>query len=222
MAINESLVQGIQDALGVAIVPSLTEASALSDLFEAYVYSIVLDAARDLGAQIEYRNLAGATTQFVFRTSPGFIFSKAQPYTYAVIALPDSALLEAHLGIRVAGKSDVLHECDVAVLHRSEAETCRQNSVDPRSAKLIMAVECKFYTVSLPLGLARSFIGLSVDMRADSCHFVVNTSSDTIEKLLAHHARHWEHQLVPGAAVEVNRLRNSFQTVFKNFTAVNR
>jgi len=161
-------------------------------------------------------NDLGAVLQFVFRTSPGFIFSTAQPYTYAVISLPGSPL-----GVQMAGRSEVLHECDVAVLPRAEAETCRQNNVHPRSSKLILAVECKFYTVSLPLHLARSFIGLGVDIGVEGCHFVVNTNSDVIEKLLTHHKRRWEHKLVPGAALEVGRLRNSFQTTFKNFIAVN-
>jgi hypothetical protein len=222
MPVNDTLVDAIQSALGDTVVPSLTTSSAASDLFEAYILTIVLDAARDLGAQVEYRNLSGVTTQFVFRTSPGFIFSTAQPYTYAVISLPGSPLLEAHIGVQMAGKSEVLHECDVAVLPRAEAETCRQNNVHPRSSKLILAVECKFYTVSLPLHLARSFIGLGVDIGVEGCHLVMNTNSDVIEKLLSHHKRYWEHQLVPGAAREVSRLRNSFQTTFKNFIAKNR
>ena len=221
MAVSDELLNAVQSALGPAIVPSLSTSSASSDLFEAYVLGIVLDAARDLGAQVEYRNRNGPTNQFVFRTSPGFIFSTAQLYTYASIALPNAPLIEAHMGVQVAGRSEVLHECDVAVLPHTEAQTCRVNSVHPRSSKLILAVECKFYTVSLPLHLARSFIGLGVDIGAGDCHFVVNTNSYVIEKLLAHHKRHWEHQLVPGAPLVVGRLRNSFQIAFKNFIAKN-
>jgi hypothetical protein len=222
MPVSDTLLDAIQSALGAAVTPGLSTSSDPSDVFEAYILSIVLDAAVEVGAQITYRNINGPTTQFVFRTSPGFIFSTAQPYAFAVIDFPDCPLLEAHIGIRVAGKSEVLHECDVAVLPQTEAQTCRQNNVHPRSSKLVLAVECKFYTVSLPLGLARSFIGLGVDFGTVGCHFVVNTESEVIEKLLAHHRRNWEHQVLPETPVNVDRLRNSFQKAFKNFIAKNR
>jgi hypothetical protein len=222
MTVNDALLDAIQSSLGGAVTPSLTTSSASTDLFEAYILSIVLDAASELGAQIEYRNINGPTNQFIFRTSPGFIFSTAQLYTYAAIAFPNCPLLEGHIGVRVAGRSEVLHECDVAVLPQTEAQTCRQNRVHPRSSKLVLAIECKFYTVSLPLDLARSFIGLGVDLGTAGSHFVVNTESEVIEKLLAHHGRNWEHQVLPEAQLNVDRLRNSFQKAFKNFIARNR
>jgi hypothetical protein len=221
MPVNNALLAAIQSALGIVVTPSLTASSDPSDLFEAYILSIVLDAAVDLGAQVEFRNANGVTNQFVFRTSPGFIFSTAQPYTYAAIALPNCPLLEAHIGVRIAGRSEVLHECDVAVLPQTEGQTCRQNRVHPRSSKLVLAVECKFYTVSLPLNLARSFIGLGVDIGTDESHSVVNTDSEVIEKLLAHHRRNWEHKVLPETPLNVDRLRNSFQKAFKNFIARN-
>ena len=222
MAITDDMINAIQASLGGMITPSLTSSSALGDLFEGYILSILLDAATELGGQIEYRNISGTTNQFLFRTSPGFIFSTAQAYTYAVIAFSNCPVLEAHVGVRVAGKSDVLHECDLAVLPQAEAQTCRQNMVHPRSAKLILAIECKFYTVSLPLDLARSFVGLGVDLSATGCYFVTNTASEVIERLLAHHSRHWEHNVFPQAQLNVNRLRNSFQKAFVNSIAKNR
>lgn len=221
MPVSDDLIVAIQSALGGTVVPSLTTSSAASDLFEAYILSIVLDAASELGAQIEYRNLNGPTGEFIFRTSPGYIFSTANLYTYAAIAFPNCPLLEAHLGVRVAGKSEVLHECDVAVLPQTEAQTCRDNDVHPRSSKLVLAVECKFYTVSVPLNLARSFIGLGVDLGTVACFFVVNTDSEVIERLLAHHRRNWEHKVLPETQLNADRLRNSFQKVFKNFIARN-
>jgi hypothetical protein len=216
---TDDLVAAIQDALGAAVAPSLTSSVGPSDLYEAYVFGIVLDAARDLNATIEYRNIQGPTNQFIFRTSPGYIFSGAQPYTYARIEFAGRPILEAHLGVLVEGRSQVLHECDVAVLHHTEAETCRRNGVHPRSSKLVLAVECKYYAVPLPLSQARSFMGLGVDLGTKGSQFVINTNSDSIEKLLAHHGRNWEHQLYPGSADAVGRLRGSFQNVFKNFIA---
>ncbi len=220
MAINDDLLNGFQAALGQLVTPTLTSASKTSDLFEAYILGIVLDAAVSEGAQITYRDVTGnLTSQFVFRSSPGFIFSDEQPYTYAVVDFDGCPLLEAHVGVRVAGRSDVLHECDVCVLYRSEAATCRRNRVHPRSAKVLLAVECKFYGASLPLGLARSFMGLGSDLGANHCYIVVNTTSPTVEKLLTHHDRPWEHEIQPNSTLAITRLKNAFQKVFRNFVA---
>lgn len=214
------LVQEIRNALGAAVLPNLTAASAASDLYEAYVFGIVLDAARAEGAQITYEDVSGGVpTSFYFRTSPGQIWSTAHPYCHAVVEFPNKPALEVHVGIRSAGRSGVLHECDVAVMYRDEATACRSHRVPPRHSSLIISVECKFYTTDLPLHLARAFLGLGTDLRADACYFVVNTSSGTVEKLLEHHNRKWEHQIYPGATRDVERLRNSFQKAFKGFIA---
>lgn len=220
MAINDDLLNAFQMALGQLVTPTLTSSSKTSDLFEGYVLGIVLDAAMEEGATINYRDVnEQITNQFIFRSSPGYIFSDENLYTHAVIAFPGCPLLEAHIGVRVAGRSDVLHECDVAVLYRSEGVTCRRNRVHPRSAKIVLAVECKFYGTSLPLGLGRSFMGLGSDLGANDCYIVVNTTSPAIEKLLTHHKRRWEHNIRPQSTVSVNRLKNSFQKIFKNFIA---
>ncbi|MBI4516858.1 MAG: hypothetical protein HY699_13695 [Deltaproteobacteria bacterium] len=210
----------IRSAVGAALVPNLTNASAAADIFEAYTFSIVLRAAVDEGASVTFENVDGARTNaLTFRTSPGHIWSPTRPYTHAVVQFPGKPELEAHLGVFVTGKSGVLHEADVAVLSRVEAATCRQNRVAPRSASLILTVECKFYTTSLGLGLARGFLGLCTDFTADRCFFVTNTNSDSAERLLAHQKRRWEHRVVPSEPVPTSRLKSSFQEAFKNFKA---
>ena len=78
------------------------------------------------------------------RTKEDYIWSTTQPYTYALLTFPGREPLEAHVGVRAAGKSGVLHEFDVCVIRRSEAETARQNRVHPRSSKILIGVECKF------------------------------------------------------------------------------
>ena len=62
-------------------------------------------------------------------------------------------------------------------------------------------------------------MGLGSDLGASDCYIVVNTTSPAIEKLLTHHNRRWEHNIRPQSAVSVNRLKNSFQKIFKNFIA---
>lgn len=220
MTITDDLLDEIATTLGSAISSSLTSASATSDIFEAYVFSLVLEAAQTEGARITYRNVLGNTpTDFIFRTSPGYIFSTNQNYTHAVILFSNKAPLEAHIGVRVVGKSDVLHECDVAVIEQIEAEICRQRQVPPRSSKVLIAVECKFYSTPLQLHLARAFIGLTTDLSAAKSIFVSNNSSGSLEKLLTGRGRDWEHNLVPASSVEVMRLRHKFQDAFQKYKA---
>jgi hypothetical protein len=119
--------------------------------------------------------------------------------------------------IRVAGKSGVLHECDVAVIEQAEADTCRFQSVPPRSRKILIAIECKFYATTLQLGLGRAFIGLTTDMSAKRTFFVTNTSSDSIERLLTRRKRDWESNVVPSSNRDVTRLTNALQQSFRNY-----
>lgn len=220
MAITDELLNAVTAALGAAVPPTLTSASAVSDLFEAYVFTLVVRAAQAEGAAVSYLDVNGAAAQaFVFRTSPGYIWSKTHPYTHAVLAFPGREPLEAHVGVRVAGKSGVLHELDVCVIRQSEADTARQNQVHPRSAKVVIGVECKFYTTPLPLHLARAFIGLGSDVSSTNTIFVTNTESESVEKLLTARRKQWANRAVPGTPVDVERLRSEFQSAFKYFKA---
>jgi hypothetical protein len=218
MAITDELFDEIRGGLAIAVDPTLSSYAAASDLFEAYVFTLVLRAAQTEGASVTYRNPKGSVANtFVFRTSPGYIWSTSRPYTYAELNFPQSEALEAHLGVRVAGKSGVLHEFDVCVIRQSEAETARQNQVHPRSAKCIIGVECKFYTTPLMLALARAFIGLGTDVSTRNTIFVTNTKSESVEKLLTARDRQWANRVAPGATIDVERLRNELQTAFKYF-----
>jgi len=219
MATNASLLSEIQSALGASIVPSLTSTSNSADIFEGYIFSQVIMAAKAEGASVIYRDVLGNTpSSFIFRTSPGYIFSNRFAYTHAVITFSNKPALEAHIGVRVVGKSGVLHECDVAVIDFSEAETCRRKSVAPRSNKVLIAVECKFYATSLGLDLARSFIGLVSDISTKNPIFVTNNSSPTLEKLLSERGKKWEHNIIPKSS-SLSRLENEFRTAFKHYKA---
>jgi hypothetical protein len=222
MTIIGDLLTQIQSTLGSGTSPSLSAASDTSDIFEAYIFSLVIEAAHIEGASIMFQDVTGQNNPpvFIFRTSPGYIFSAIQPYTHAVIAFNNKPILEAHLGVRVAGISHVLHECDVAVIEQAEAATCRLRQVAPRSSKIILAVECKFYTTNLQLHLAREFIGLSSDLYGSSEQiFVSNTSSDTVERLLTSRRKIWDHNIQPASNSEVNRLRGKFQNAFQKYKA---
>lgn len=223
MPLRPNLLADIQNALGPALTPSLTPASAANDIYEAYLFGIIIDAARTEGAsRVSFRSRTQSNpTVFVFRTSPGYLASAAQDYGYAEIEFQDKPVLEAHLGIRVAGASGVLHECDVCVLLQEEANVCRNNptTIAPRSSKVILSVEAKFYAGSLGLNLGREFLGFHSDTSVDKSFFVVNRTSVSIEKLLSHKNKLWEHNISPLDTTAVERLRNAFQTGFKDFNA---
>lgn len=220
MPITDELLNEVQTALGAAVSPALSSASAVSDLFEAYILTLVIRAAQVEGAIVRYVDANGAPAQaFVFRTSPGYIWSTTQPYTYAVIQFPGREALEAHVGVRVAGKSGVLHEFDVCVIRQSEGDTARQNRVHPRSSKVLIGVECKFYTTPLTLGLARAFIGLGSDVSTKNVIFVTNAESESVQRLLTARGQQWANKAVPASFVDVERLRNEIQSAFKYFKA---
>jgi hypothetical protein len=224
MPIDPVFLSEIQLALGSAIMPSLTSADDASDGFEAYLFGLVIRAAQNEGATISFRDVYYTTpATFVFRTSPGYISSRERPYTYAIISFPCRPVLEAHLGVRISGRSKILHECDVAVIDQDEAEICRQNrNVHPRHGKVIMAIECKFFTNRVSLNLVRSFVGLISDISKKDRYFVVNTPlnpGDTIPTYLSTHTQGWEHEVVPGSANALSRLVGAFQNTFKNYKA---
>ena len=211
------LLNTINVALG-NIPSSLSSASEGSDVFEAYVFSLVLQAAVAEGATVTFRNRDGSTPgSAIFRTSPGHLYSTAQNYTYARIAFPNVPLLEAHTGVFISGKSRLFHEADVVVLTSAEADLSRNNSVPPRSHACVLTAECKFFSSNITLGLGRGFVGLCSDLSADESFFITNSGSISIEKLLTHKGLNWTSQLRPSQVGIVTRPRNEIQVVFKNY-----
>jgi len=66
--------------------------------------------------------------------------------------------------------------------------------------------------------MARGFVGLTADLTTKDRYFVVNTRSESAERLLTHQNRGWEHLITPGSNT-IARLRNDFRTSFKHFKA---
>jgi len=215
------MISTIQSILGPFLGTAAVASSPQPDIFEAYIMSLVLKAAQEEGASISYEHRDGSSaSSLILRVSPGYIYSTAKNYTHALIRFPARPALEAHTGIKITGKSGVLHEADVAVLESAEAENCRLNSVSPRSSKVLISVECKFYSSALQLHLARGFVGLVRDLSAKNPYFVTNTNSSSVEKLLSHRVRHWEKDICPTCRNnEVQRLTYDFRTSFKNYKA---
>ena len=157
----------------------------------------------------------------IFRTSPGAIYSQAHDYTHAAVEFTGCPPLEIHIGIRVTGKSRVLHECDVAVLFKDEADLCRAEQVHPRAARVLIAAECKFYTSAIQLHLGRGFIGLTRDIHAKERYFVTNSGSANVAKLIRYHQTEWDFDVLP-STVEASELQSRFSRAFRNFVVGHR
>ena len=177
--------------------------SELSDLFEAYVLSGLIRAAQAEGWTVSLHDMNETpTNSALFRRSPGNIYATPGPqnFTHFVLTRATVPALEAHVGIKVTGKSDVEHECDIALLPQESAQFCRRNRVHPRSNRLILSVECKFLAGKVPLYLGRGFVGLDTELKSQygECHFVANTSSSHVMKMLARQKRRPHEEVRPG------------------------
>jgi hypothetical protein len=217
----DELIDAISGTVGALVNLGAITMSADNDRFEAYVWSIVVRAAVAENAVVTYRDpIKNQVNDLLFRTSPGSISSKAPLFTHALIQFPGKPELEAHIGIKIQGKSRVPHECDVVVLPSSEADTCRQTSAHPRHSSIVIAAECKYYYSDLPFRLSREFLGLCKEMRAVDCYFAVNTSKESVEKVLAYYRCHCETLVLPSASGS-ETLLHAFRRAFRDFKRLN-
>jgi len=148
-----------------------------------------------MSTAVNFENVRQPNT-FVFPTAPRSLFS-TNNYSYAQIRFTNCPTVEAHTNIYVSGRSQVRHECDVAVVEKAEAETCRADAVHPRSSKILMAVECKVYAATLGIDEARGFLGLTEEIRQTDRFLATNANSGDVGKMLAKPRRGWATGLVP-------------------------
>jgi hypothetical protein len=130
MPLRAGLLSDISARLTAISGMNLITSSAVYDIYEAYVFSLVIAAAVRGNASISFEdNSETATTNLIFRTSPGNIYPPATTpsvrYTHAIISFPNKPQIELHQGIYVSGRSGQVHECDIAAIFRSEGRTCR-------------------------------------------------------------------------------------------------
>jgi len=226
MTLRDDLIEEIESNLDAALIPDYRDRANASDVFEAFVFSIILQAATEEGApEPQWEDTYGDPAAGInFRRSPGYINSRTTRYTHVILDFPDAEPLEVHLGIYAIGAANIPQECDIAVVKRSEGKRCRDvdnGYVPVKSTHVLIGVECKCYESSnISLGLGRSFLGLVKDFSGNGNYFFVfNNTYKSVEKLLSHHKQEWEHNLTPTSAREVNRLRHSFQSRFKYYKA---
>ncbi|MGL4503423.1 MAG: hypothetical protein ACRC78_00200 [Planktothrix sp.] len=221
MSINTALLDNINQQLKQSLNPDLQTARDLEDWFKFYIFNIIIKAARNEGALVYYQDVLKRNPEtLVFRRRAGQIYDLTQPYTHAVIEFEQKPPLEIHLGVKIHGRLRVLYDCDVCVVYKMEAESCRTNKREPRASRIFMAINCHHYASELRLEFAQTFLAFSSELRvAGDCYFVSNSSSPAVGKLLASRKRKWEYDIVPSETNNVNRLMYEFQTKFKDFKA---
>lgn len=211
------LVVAIESAIG-ALQSAYRGDADESDLYEASLFVLCVDAARAAGGRVLLTTDGRTPTSgFRFRRSPGNLWLGT--FTYAVISFDGLAKhLEIHLGVYVAASSSrVAHECDVAVLDQQEAQRSRLAGVHPRKRGLIAAVEAKHYSASPSLGIGRSFLGLTQELGAKDRFLVFPArSSANLAGLIARKTCDAYPELLPGSPA-AERLRGNLNQAIRNW-----
>jgi hypothetical protein len=183
-----SLRRDLPTALPTTMTATGLTPTAGNDLYEAYLFGLVMRAARREGFSITLADAAGAATAIRLRRAPGRLPSGGSPgarFTHAVLACPLRPALELHTGVRVVGRSKVLHEADVLLLPQAEADRCRGLNLDPRGSDAVLLIEAKYYTDPVGLDTGREFLGLSTEVSAKNKVFVATLAGESVTSLFA-------------------------------------
>lgn len=183
-----SLQANLPSALPTSMTSTGPKPTAGNDLYEAYLFGLVIEAASALRYDISFRNAAGAATNLHLRRSPGRISNSGAPgpmFTHAELSVGARPPLELHTGVVIVGRSKVPHEADVLLLPKADADRCRSANVDPPSGAARLVIEAKYYTNPVNLGTARGFLGLSKDLTAKKVAFACTVADAASTALLA-------------------------------------
>ena len=95
----DELLDEIDSDLGTAVSASTQNSQAVNDLFEAFLFGLVLRAARSIDANaVNWENLTGPSNDEVrLRASPGEIYSSA--FSFATLAFSGNRVFELHQGV---------------------------------------------------------------------------------------------------------------------------
>jgi hypothetical protein len=187
-ALLASLLAALPAAMPATMTASGASPTAGNDLYEAYLFGLVLRAARTEGFGVTFANADGSATDLRLRRAPGRLATggpKSARFTHAVLACQPRPALEVHTGVGVVGKSKVVHEADVLVLPQSAAERCRTYDLDPGGQSAALLIEAKYYTKPVGLDTGREFLGLCSDIAAKRKVFAATVASDSVVHLFS-------------------------------------
>ena len=183
-----SLLAALPSALPTTMTAAGPTPTAGNDLYEAYLFGLVLIAARREGFNITLADADGPATVLCLRRGPGRLPSGGRPgarFTHAVLACPPRPALELHTGVSVVGQSKVPHEADVLVLPQADADRCRNLDLDPRGRDAELLIEAKYYTNPVGLDTGREFLGLCSDISAKHKVFAATLVGGSVVSLFS-------------------------------------
>lgn len=208
------ILKEIKDAIK-SVGATYSSKSAAYDAFEAYIWTLLIDACRRVNASVTLKPVSKkGASKLYFRTAPRAIYSDPNDYSHANILLPGGCELEAHVGIKVQGASGAVHECDVCLVDKTEADYCRSERTHPRHTKVPIAIECKYYSSAVGVDRGRSFLGLAKELAPRNRYFVCVTHSPVVEQLLRRHELVAETQL--GSISLNNKAANRFRSLLEH------
>jgi hypothetical protein len=184
------LKQIVDNLLGLTAANQLLQlnSNTCERAFEAYVLSLCANAVRNAGGTAILTGIQSGPNPatIVFRGAPGDMASRSQDFCYIDCRLGRKHF-EIHADVVYEGQSGASHEIDVSICEAAHARDVRQTGRAPRTNKyLIAAIECKFYTSTPGVALARTFVGLVSDCsknRLDA--FVSNQTSPGVDSYLS-------------------------------------
>lgn len=195
---SSSLLSRVQAAFGSAGTLGYNSSTAAHDIYEGYVLTLLLWAAKHDGWNLQCRDGGGKpTTRVVFRLGPGRL--PTGNFTHVHLSKPGKVDLEAHIGVKVIGKApyvatlkkrstNVVHEFDLLVLPSSAAALCRSRGTDPDHGSVVVHAEAKFYGGNLPLPLGRAVVGLAAECDlGNKSVLVTNRMGTTVQDLVQHY-----------------------------------
>jgi hypothetical protein len=228
----QALLGSIQTSLGNVNFPPFQTASACGTAYEVYTLGLLLEEARNAGAdppRFLYRNNIAATPPYTFRVGGGRL-SATDDYTYVELTFSrvrkPKLPLEVHVGIYLTGPSCERVQSDVCVLLKGEAEYFRSRTSRPRrnkspyswpdATKVLLTTECKYYRRDLSSRVIHEVIGRDKELPAMNHLVVVNTPSEAAGNRVTgcFGASAWRSEAFPTNPVGERRLRDRLRNVF--------
>lgn len=219
---TSSLLLAVQSALGAATTLGYSSSVEAHDVYEAYILTLFLEAARNKGWTWQLRDDAGnPTAHAVFRLGPGRLPSPG--YTHVYLAKAGKQPLEAHLGVKVHGQSlrhaskrtksgYILHEFDLLVLPSKAASLCRVSKADPSYSDVTIHAEAKFYGGNLQLPVGRMSVGMAVECQlAGKSVLVSNRIGLTVQDLVEHHNISFRYRVTPASSTAEFHMVSRFE-----------
>jgi hypothetical protein len=180
-------------------------------LYEAYLFGIVLRAARSAAFSVALMDGDRPALTLRLRGGPGRLPALGPTGTYwtnALLSYPGRPPLEVHTAVSVVGKSRVVHEADVLVLPQADAERCRNFNLDPQGSDAELLIEAKYYTNPVGLNTGREFLGLISDVSAGNKMFVATLAGTSVINLFSGRRPVVQHDIgvLPGRNGEISLL----------------